>query len=400
MYKDRPALYGAVAKSFHWIMTILVLLLLSAGFFMTRLEPGPDMLRIYGLHKSFGLLVLWLAVFRILWRLSHPPPEALEAHGPWERRLAKGTHILLYAAFFLMPLSGWLMSSAGGFPAGFFGLFQMPAIIPKDRFIFDLLRETHEIVAFMLLALIGLHMAGAFKHHFLDRDATLQRMTSVRLGIAGGFVLAFLAGSFWLLPVTMLIPGNVEETAGVEIVQGSPEVVLPSENKSAWVIRPAESYIRFEALQYGQVFTGAFDFHGSIVFDPANLGASHVEIVIDIPSIRTGSEDRDSQARSAEWFGADLFPAAVFSASSFEKTGDKTYIGHGNLTLHGVTLSLDLPFTLDIQPIAHGRRAVMESSISLNRLDFGIGSGEWASTEAIANEVRILIRVEAEQSTP
>ena len=120
--------YGLGAKFFHWSIALLIFGLILVGFYMKGLPYSPDKLQIYGLHKSFGLMVLWLASVRIVWRQFVKPPLALDTHKNWEKILAKITHIFLYIAMIGMPLTGWLMSSAGEYPCL---LYTSPS--PRDR---------------------------------------------------------------------------------------------------------------------------------------------------------------------------------------------------------------------------------------------------------------------------
>jgi cytochrome b561 len=94
----------------------------------------------------------------------------------WQHKVAEGTHHLLYLLMVLVPLSGWLMSSAKGFQTVYFGVLPLPDLVGKDKELGDLLKEAHEALNLALLVLVGLHVAGALKHHLIDKDATLRRM--------------------------------------------------------------------------------------------------------------------------------------------------------------------------------------------------------------------------------
>ncbi|RTL41980.1 MAG: cytochrome b, partial [Rhodocyclaceae bacterium] len=94
----------------------------------------------------------------------------------WQHKIAEGTHHLLYLLMFLVPLSGWLMSSAKGFQVVYFGVLPIPDLIGKDKELGELLEEMHEVLSWSLISLVGLHLAGALKHHIIDKDSTLRRM--------------------------------------------------------------------------------------------------------------------------------------------------------------------------------------------------------------------------------
>src|SRR5262245_39756204 len=111
--------FGLIAKSFHWIMAVLILMLLTMGYKMVTLPPGPDKVWVVMLHKSLGVTVLFLAFGRLAWRLANGRPDPEPTLKKWEVDLSKIVHFLLYAAFFAMPLTGWIMSSAGEYPVSF-----------------------------------------------------------------------------------------------------------------------------------------------------------------------------------------------------------------------------------------------------------------------------------------
>lgn len=171
-----PVRYGAVAIALHWLMALAILGLMGVGVWMTDLKPSPQKFEIYALHKSAGLLVLALAAFRLIWRVTHRPPPLPPATPTWQARAAALTHGALYALMLAMPITGWLQHSAAGYPLSWFGLFKVPALIGRDRAALAFWQQWHEWLAWALAALILLHVAAALKHHFLDRDGLLGRM--------------------------------------------------------------------------------------------------------------------------------------------------------------------------------------------------------------------------------
>lgn len=176
--KNTEKKYGVVAKGFHWIIGLSILGLLAVGFFMTDLDRSvPYKFELYGIHKAIGISVLALASLRIIWRFINVHPSSLPSHAAWEKMLSKIIHFGLYIAMIGMPLSGWVMSSAGGHKVSFFGLFTVPAIVDKNPELGGLAHDTHGILGYVLLGMVALHIAGAAKHHILDRDITLTRMT-------------------------------------------------------------------------------------------------------------------------------------------------------------------------------------------------------------------------------
>jgi cytochrome b561 len=165
-----------VAKAFHWGMALLILGLLGMGLYMSGLKLSPFKLNLYWWHKSVGLTVLALVAARLWWRVTNPRVEALPNIPHWQRLAANAVHFGLYVLMFSMPLSGWLMSSAHGFPVSFFGWFTLPDLIAPSKEWGGFFHEVHELGMLAFFALIGLHAAAALKHHFVDKDATLRRM--------------------------------------------------------------------------------------------------------------------------------------------------------------------------------------------------------------------------------
>lgn len=389
--------YSQPAKILHWLIALLILGLLVMGFLMGTMAFGPAKMSVIMLHKSFGVTVLGLVILRILWRFAHPPPPPLSGHASWEKFLSKLIHVFLYFAMIAMPLSGWIMSSAADYPVNFFGLFDLPLIAPKDEALGHKAGAVHEILAIALYFAVGLHFVGAAKHHLLDKDATLARMGGNLVFLVAGAALllaaSYLVGNKYLMPKPQAGHGEAAApTTSQPAAQTATQATTqPDENAALWHIVPEQSSIQFKFLQYGQKVQGQFNaFKGRILFDPDNLAAAEAHIVIEAQSISTGSEDRDAQARSADWFGVEEFPLAVFQSESFAHIEGDQYTARGDLTIRGAVMPIVLPFTLEMSENKDGvRSAKMDAHIALMRLDFGVGQGEWESTDSIGNDVEV-----------
>jgi len=180
--------YHFISKSFHWVVALMMVGLLAVGFYMSGLEGSPFKFGLYRWHKSFGIVVLGLAVLRLGWRFYQGVPEGVATHKRWETLLSKMTHVVLYLGIFAMPLSGWLMSSAGGYGVSVFGMFKMPDLIGENKALGGVFNQVHEILGMVILAAVILHLAGAAKHHFVDQDETMRRMTWARFGTVHGIL--------------------------------------------------------------------------------------------------------------------------------------------------------------------------------------------------------------------
>ena len=168
--------WGGVSKTLHWLVVALILAMAWLGLTMGDLPNGPDKIATYALHKSIGLTILALVLLRLGWRLYAGAPATVAGTPPWQERIASLTHWALYALLLAMPLSGWVLNSASGFPLQWFGLFNLPAIAGKDHDLHELAEQIHELLFWTLVALVVAHAAAAFYHHLFQRDATLARM--------------------------------------------------------------------------------------------------------------------------------------------------------------------------------------------------------------------------------
>lgn len=176
------ARYSRGAIVLHWTIALLIIGNV-AGAWLAEGMPKPDRAPIMGLHKAFGITILLLSLVQIGWRLTHKPPPLVATLKVWEAALAKVTHWLFYILILVLPLSGWaFVSSAGaGKPVSIFGLFNLPALpVGADKPTIGTFKEMHEVLGYLMVALLLLHVVGALKHHFLDRDATLRRMLTWR----------------------------------------------------------------------------------------------------------------------------------------------------------------------------------------------------------------------------
>ncbi len=168
--------WGSVAKFFHWTIALFVIGLLVGGLTMVDMKVSPDKFKLYALHKSFGITVLALMLLRFAWRGIDPRPQDVAGMAPIVAFAAHAVHRLLYVALLAMPISGWVYNSASNFPLQWFGQVNLPAIVAPDKGLKHLAHEVHEFLAWTIIALLLAHVAGALKHHLIDRDDTLRRM--------------------------------------------------------------------------------------------------------------------------------------------------------------------------------------------------------------------------------
>jgi cytochrome b561 len=174
--QSTPTRYGAVAQGFHWLIAALIVVQFTLAWSADDLPLGARKLALLARHKSFGMTILMLATLRLLWRLFNRPPELPVGMSTIERRLARATHVLFYVLLFVMPLTGWMMSSAKNYSVSWFDQFTWPNLIGPNERAFDLLKTTHDTLSWLLFALALLHILAALKHHFWNKDGVLKRM--------------------------------------------------------------------------------------------------------------------------------------------------------------------------------------------------------------------------------
>jgi cytochrome b561 len=175
-FRNTTRSWGALSKALHWIIVILIINQWVIGARADALPNGLAKLQTLAWHKSFGITILMLAVVRLAWRLMNPTPDLSSETKSWERVLAKLSHFLLYVLIFAMPLTGWMMSSARNFSVSWFRLFQLPDLVAPSEQTFRLMHDLHHTLFAVLLGVALLHVAGALKHHFIDKNDVLKRM--------------------------------------------------------------------------------------------------------------------------------------------------------------------------------------------------------------------------------
>jgi cytochrome b561 len=179
--------YSGVAMALHWLIAALILTNVGVAWYFLTLH-GLAKMPVVQIHKSIGITVLLLSFVRLGWRLFKPPPALKPDLKPWERWLAEAVHFLFYLVMIALPLTGWAMVSATPlihvFPINMFGLFHWPEMtwlssLPPDQMksANETFKAAHELLAKLIVyGLFPLHVIGALKHQFLDRDHELGRM--------------------------------------------------------------------------------------------------------------------------------------------------------------------------------------------------------------------------------
>lgn len=391
--------YTLTAKTLHWLVAGMIVV----QFILAELaEDASTQLRELALlanHKSVGLTILALAAARILWRLVNKPPSLPATMPAWQVRASSISHWSLYLLLFLMPLTGWLMSSASAYSVSWFNLFPLPDLLGPDPDTAELFEEIHEMLAWILIVVSSVHVIAALKHAIFDKDGVFQRMTS---GVMIGLFVVTIAVGAWSLGTPGRAAGVSSDTTRPQALEvgdasgrSNPESAIRSE-PAAWQIDYEDSYIRFTGDQAGAGFEGTWtDWSAEIRFSADALDNSQFDVRIDTAQVETNDDDRDSTLADPEWFDPDNYPYAHYRATRFLANGDGSFTAQGVLTIKDVTQPVELRFTVAMD---EGQR-VLTGNAKLLRLEFGVGTGEWEDTTWIGDEVTVDVRVSADSGS-
>ena len=190
--------YTKTAVILHWLIALGIFAMFALGWYMSELpkeapkqmaydlfdwgvytwqlsEEASPRTFYFNLHKSIGVTLLGLIIIRVLWRITHRPPALLSSYKTWERKLATGTHHLLYLLMIAMPLSGLIMAVSSKYGVKWFGMDFIGGL--DNTPLREAFKEVHEVIGAIILLVLILHILGALKHKFIDKDDTMKRMS-------------------------------------------------------------------------------------------------------------------------------------------------------------------------------------------------------------------------------
>lgn len=363
MLTNTPRSYGGIARFFHWLTALLIFGNIGLGLAANRapMEQMALKVQLFSLHKTLGIAVLVVAVLRILWAVMQPRPVPVHPDRRAETLAAETVHWLLYASLVLVPLTGWIEHAATeGYAPILWPLGQGLPLVPKSPALALTFAAIHHLFAWLLMAAIALHVAGALKHALLDRDGVLGRMLWGRpagSGGQGGHVLPA------LLAAVIFAAGT---GFAVATQQPAPEAAATAEaGTSEWQV--TEGTLGFTVRQMGTAVGGGFsDWAAAIDFDP-ETGTGQVRVSINMESVSVGTVTE--QARGAAFFDVAAHPVATFAAAI--RPEGEAFLAEGTLSLKGQEAPVILPFTLEIE----GDTASMQGTASLDRRDWQVGTG-------------------------
>jgi cytochrome b561 len=176
MLKNSESQYGIVTKGFHWLLFLMLTFSVIAGNLLASMPKGTEKLEAAGMHKSFGAVILMLIFARLFWRLINVIPKDIENTPEIQKSLAHAMHWALYALMFAQPLSGILMTQSAGYPISFFGLFDFPIWLDKDKSLAEFFRSAHGVIWIILVVAVLGHVSAALHHHFIKKNGVLKKM--------------------------------------------------------------------------------------------------------------------------------------------------------------------------------------------------------------------------------
>ncbi len=381
--------YGRVSRTFHWLTAFLILTAIPLGLVANWLPYDTDAqlaqkALLFSLHKTVGIAAFFVALARILWALVQPKPANLHPERKLETALAETVHWLLYASLVIVPLSGWLHHAASaGFAPIWWPFGQTLPLVPESEPLAKFFAAWHLTFTKVLGIAVLLHIAGALKHALIDRDDTLARMVS---GVEGGtptdghtrapmLYAAVLWGAAIALGTVLGLPGDKAEAIALDEVQ------------SDWQVQ--EGTLGITVLQLNSPVSGSFeDWTAAISFDPDATGDTKgsVDVTISIPSLTLGTVS--AQAQTPDFFDAEAFPTATFTADIVED--DAQLVAIGTLTVKGQTAPVELPFTLALD----GDTAQMEGALTLDRRTFKVGES-YADESSLGFPVEVSVALTA-----
>ncbi len=178
----RIARYNKVAQTLHWTTAIVIFTILPLGWVMVHMaKDAPNRDLYFLVHKSFGLVALALIIARLIWRGLYPPPKLPPRLAKWEIGLAHATHLFLYAIFIIMPVSGFILSSAGGHAVSFFGLLDLP-MLPKDKEVSETANAIHIWGQYAVYLFLAAHILAVIWHVAYRKDGYIERMLPEQTG--------------------------------------------------------------------------------------------------------------------------------------------------------------------------------------------------------------------------
>lgn len=397
---NTPLTYGAVSKTFHWLTALLILTAFPLGMIANGYPYDTSAqltvkATLFSVHKTVGVTVFFVALARILWALTQTKPGLLHADRRLESFAAETAHWMLYISLVIVPLSGWLHHAAtAGFAPIWWPFGQSLPMVPQSEAVAGFFSGWHVVFTKVLAASVLLHIAGALKHHVIDRDSTLRRMLPGRVTLDAvptapkGHAPLVAALALWAVAIA---GGSALGLTSAGHDTAAPQPVALTVAPSQWQVDTGTLGISIR--QFGSDVTGHFDnWTAAITFDPDADGPVMGAVTVDIAiaSLTLGSVS--AQALGGGFLDATTYPTATFAAEIL-RDGDG-YLADGTLSLRGVSAPVQLPFTL----VLDGDRAEMSGSTTLDRRAYDVGVADYNDDSSLGFPVAIDVTLTAQRT--
>ena len=361
--------FGSIARSLHWLTALLILTAIPLGLYANDLPYDTSAAlaakaQVFSAHKTLGIAAFLVAMVRIIWALSQPRPVPLHPERRLETAMADLVHWLLYVSLVAVPMTGWITHAATvGFAPILWPLGQDLPLVPKSATVAQLAGSLHWVFTKLLIAAILVHVAGALKHHLIDRDATLRRMISGTPAPDVPYPPRHSAAPM-LAALAIYAAGAGLAVALTQTEPAPTQTAAPAATTGNWQV--TDGTLSFAVRQMGGQVKGSFASWSALINFDESTGTGNVTVTIDMTSLTLGSVT--DQAKSADFLDTATHPTATFTARV--RREGAAYMAEGSLALRGTTNPLTLPFTLIIE----GNTARMEGTTTIDRLAFGIGT--------------------------
>lgn len=396
--------YTSVAITLHWLIAFAIVGMIFGGWYMSDLPDGaPGQYFLYQMHKSVGITILLLTIARIIWRVMNPPPPLPDDMNGLEKTASHLVHVGFYGLMIALPLTGWLYSSVSvklDVPTVLYGVLSWPDV-PfveglKTEAASGVVNFIHSKLAWVALALLALHVAGALKHEFGAEQGVLKRMIPSLFGKADapqapgrGALTAFGAALASLVVVTGASP-----VLGALTGSGA-AVTAEAEFEPNWTVDYDASSITFSGTHDGNAFSGTFsNWDAAIQFDPASPSDGEVRVSVATGSAEANQKLYTDSLKSPEWFNVSAFPSASVEILNIEETGAGTFSSVARLTLKELTV--DAPFTFQLQ--IDGDIAEMTGQAVFQRKALDLGQASDPNADWVSEDVTVDVVVVASRS--
>jgi len=385
--------FSNTAKVLHWAVAALIV----SQYVLAKLAENAkyndrilEQLALLANHKSVGITILGLALVRLLYRLKTPAPVHPSTMPSWQRTVSTVSHCLLYGFLFAMPISGWLMSSAKAYSVSWFNLIALPDFVAPNENLAEQLHAVHHYLAEALFVVAVIHILAAVKHHYIDKDDVLIRMSSRITYALFVLIIIIIIGVFGRVFNTTSAPVSTENQPAINATDSNAsELTIAQSDLPIWNIDYDQSYIRFSGDQAGAPFEGEWRrWSAEIQFDKNQLDKARFNVSIDPSSGFSNDQERDDTIRSSDFFHVESFPNAYYRAALFSAI-DGSYQSKGELSMKGISADTILNFDISNS----GNSIILEGSATLDRLVWNIGIGDWADTSWVGQNVTVEVRV-------